>query len=228
MKYLLIFVIILFVGIFASLLSTKALYSCYKKANNEIANINLTSANLLAFFIQKLNLNIKIAKYSYGLDNSYSIKKKVIFLSNDVFDSRSVAGISIAMHELGHSIQHHTKTKLFKLYSFFSIIAKITSLLLLPLIIFFLVSLFLDTFYLKLALILFIVLYLINLTIRILIIPLEKNASNIAIGLLREYKIFDQDELKLAKKLLNRAFLTYVGGFFNVYIKFFKKILKSF
>ena len=35
-------------------------------------------------------------------------------------------------------------------------------------------------------------------------------------------------ELKIAKKLLNLALFTYIGGFFRNYIKIIKKIIKNF
>lgn len=228
MKIILIFLGILVLGIISSLVSTNLVTHYYKKANKEFASINLTSANLLVYFINKFNLKVKIMKYSYGLNNNYNTKRKIICLSNDIFDNKSVASLAISMHELGHAIQHKESNKLFRSYSFFHFVAKITSFLILPLIILLILFIFLDIFNLKIIIIIFSVIYVINLITRILIIPLEKNASKIALTLLKDYKIFDDEELEIAKKLLSFAWLTYVCGFFNVYIHWFKKIIKSF
>ncbi|MBE5745746.1 MAG: zinc metallopeptidase [Clostridiales bacterium] len=228
MIYAIIFLIILIIGIFLANISIKLLINYYNKYNSHKAHINITSAQLLSYFIKSFNMDILIAEYSTFLDNSYNIKRKIIFLSKDVINNTSVPALAISMHELGHAIQHKNKSKLFYLYYTFSILNKITSSLIIPLFVFLVVSLFLSQIYLNIALILIVCFYLVNLIIRIIIIPLERNASNIALDLLKQYKIFDSDELQIAKKLLNLAALTYVGGFFSNYIKMFKKIFKNF
>jgi len=228
MIFALIILGVILLGINIAFTSNKMLLNYFNKTNKINANINLTSFELMVFFITNLNLPVKVSEYSTGLNNSYNIKRKLIVLSEDVFNSSSVASLAISMHELGHAVQHHTKSKLFYFYYTLSILNKITSLLLLPLIIFLIVSLFLPQIYLHIALILVLVFYLVNLLIRLVIIPLEKNASFIALKLLNEYEIFNKKELKIAKKLLKLAYLTYVGGFFINFIKIFNKILRSF
>lgn len=228
MIYAIIFLTIILLGIIFSKLSTKLLIDYFNKHNNFFADINKTSCELLSFFIKELKLNVKLIEYSNFLDNSYNIKQKLILLSKDIINNKSVPALAISMHELGHALQHKNKNKLFNLNHFFMFLNKVTSFLLLPLILFLIVSLFLSSLYLNLALILVLCFYLINLIIRIIIIPLEKNASKIALNLLSEYKIFDEDEMKISKRLLNLALLTYVGGFFSNYTKLFKKIIKNF
>lgn len=228
MVYFLIALGVLFIGVSLSTISVKLLTNYYEKANKVEAECNLTAFELLVFFITKLNLGIKVGKFSSYLDNSYNINKKVILLSNDVFDNKSVGALSVSMHELGHAIQHKNNGFVFKFYCFLKILNKISSYLIVPILLFLVVSLFLEIKFLYLALIILFCFYLINLLTRIIIIPLEKNASKLAINLLKEYNIFNSNEISIAKKLLNLACFTYVGGFFNIYIKFFKKILKGF
>ena len=228
MIYFIIVISIVFFGICLNIISNKTVINYYEKARKVDSKINKSSHELIIFFIMSLNLNIKVGKFSTYLDNSYSIKQKIIFLSDTVFDSTSVGDITIAMHELGHAMQHKSKSKLFYLYLTLSILNKISSVLILPGIIFLIVSLFLETTFLKIAAIILLVFYVINLLSRITIIPLEKDASNRALKLLKDYQIFDKNELKLAKKLLNFACFTYVGGIFKGYKKIFNKILKGF
>lgn len=228
MVYALIVLGIIILGIIIAFASNKMLTAYFNKTNLILANCGLTSFELLVYFISNLNLNVKVSEYSTGLNNSYNIKRRLIVLSEDVFSSKSVASLSVSMHELGHAIQHHNKSKLFYLYYGLSILNKITSFLIFPLIIFLIVSLFLADFYLKMALILLLAFYVVNLLIRLIIIPLEKNASNIALNLIIEHNVFDKNELKIAKKLLRLAYTTYIGGFFINYIKAFTKFIKSF
>ena len=145
-----------------------------------------------------------------------------------MFNSKSVLSLTIAMHEMGHAIQHNKKSKLFKFYYFLTVFNKITSLFLFPTIVFLVVALFMPMFYLNIVIYILLGFYITNLLTRLIVIPLEKDASKIAYNLLKEYKIFDKGELKMAKKLLNLAYFTYIGGFFNYYRKTIKKILKGF
>ena len=87
MVYFLIALGVLVIGASLSTISVKLLTNYYEKANKVEAECNLTAFELLVFFITKLNLDIKVGKFSSFLDNSYNINKKVILLSNDVFDN---------------------------------------------------------------------------------------------------------------------------------------------
>ncbi|MGN1208513.1 MAG: zinc metallopeptidase [Christensenellales bacterium] len=228
MIYFAIIVSILVVGILLNILSNNLVINYYEKASKIDSKINKKSHELIVFFITIFNQNTKVCEFSTHLDNSYNINRKIIFLSEDVFNSSSVGAITIAMHEFGHAVQHQNKSSLFYLYYIFSVLNKISSILILPAIIFLVVSLFLETILLKISLIIIIILYLFNLISRIIIIPLEQDASNKALKLLKKYEIFDKNELKIAKKLLSLACFTYVGGFFKSYKKIFKKILRGF
>lgn len=211
-----------------NILSGKLVVNYFDKANQIENSMHIKSHELLLFFINFLNLNVNLTENGKYLDNSYSTNNNLISLSEDIFNNSSVGAIAVSMHELGHAIQHQSKSKLFKIYMSLSFINKITSLLMFPAIIFLIVSLFLETFYLKIALIILLCFYLINFFVRILIIPVEKDASKKALKLLQKHKILQENELKIAKRLLNLACFTYVGGFFKGYRKFFKKILRGF
>jgi len=228
MQIALIFISLIVLGIMLARISAKLLFNYFNKIDKIESDCNLTSFELLVYFIQTLNLNIKVAKFGHYLDNSYDIKNKIIVLSEEVFENRSVGALSVSMHELGHAVQHKNKSLLFYVNYALLILNKITSIILLPLIIFLIVSLFLPVTYFNIALTLLFVFYIINLLARIIIIPLEGNASKIAINLLKEYNIFNLKELKMAKKMLFYAKMTYVGGFFKVYSKIFRKILRGF
>ncbi len=228
MIYCLIIISIIIFGIFLNILSNKLIINYFDKANNEQSGLGLKSHEVVSYFIEKLKLNLKVQEYGNYLDNSYNINKKVIFLSKDVFNSSSVGAISVSTHELGHALQHKQKSALFYAFCVSIMLNKISSFFIFPCLIFLVVSLFLETIYLKIALIILACIYAINLISRLVVIPLEKNASNKAIKLLKEYSILSKSELKIAKKLLNLACFTYVGGFFKNYRKFFKNILRGF
>jgi len=226
--YFIIIISVIIFGILLNMLSNKLIVNYYNKTSKIDLAMNITSHELIIFFIRQLSLNIFVKKQGEGLENSYNIKTRTICLSNDVYNSSSLSAITISMHELGHALQHNTKSILFHLFVVFSVLNKITSTLLFPAILFLVVSLFLETIYLKIAIIIIFCFYIINLISRIIIIPLEKNASNKAIKLMKEYKILNASEQKIAQKLLNLACFTYIGGFFKNYRVILKKILRGF
>ena len=78
-KSLTIILAIIIIGVLISSLSNFLVIKYYNKQNKIDAEINITSFELLAFFIEKLNLNIKITMLGENLDNSYSFKRKIIF-----------------------------------------------------------------------------------------------------------------------------------------------------
>ena len=56
-------------------------------------------------------------------------------------------------------------------------------------------------------------LFLFGLTVQISTIKVEKEASTKALGLLEKYAYMDEYQIKLAKKVLASAALTYVASF---------------
>lgn len=221
--------IIVIIGIIIAKTSNSNLLNYYYSKSNEIAMINSNCFQILTILSFNLGLNIKIIKQGEKLDNFYSPKNKAIFLSNDVYDSKSVPAIAISMHELGHAIQHQKKSKLFALHKICNIINKCSSIIFFPLIILLIVS-FITLSETIILTILYILLafWLVNLTSRFVLIFLEKDASKTALELIKNYNILDEDEVIIAKKLLKKALLTYVGGIFYNIIKFFRNMKKIF
>ena len=230
MKFALVLIGIIIVGVIVFVVSNKLLIKYFRKLDTifPISAHGVTAFELIVFFIKQLNLNIKVAEYGNGLQNFYSTKKRVIVLSGDVFNNRSLGALTIAMHELGHALQHKDKSIKFYLYYYLSYVNKFLSALSIPLIIFVIINLFVETQFLTLSIILLIVAYVVNLLIRLIIIPVESSASKIAVKLLQDYEILDKKELKMAKKLLRYALLTYIGGFFKIYFAIFSNIMRGF
>lgn len=224
-----IILIIITIGIIIANTAYSSLLKYYNSKIGDIAIINSTSAQILTALSVSLGLNIRIFPKGENLDNYYSPKNKAIFLSNDVYNSKSVPAIAISMHELGHAIQHKKRSKLFTLHKTCSIINKISSIFFIPLIILLIISLI--TFPEAITLIIVYILlsfWLVNFISRFILIFLERDASKTAMKLMKEYNILDEDELPIAKKLLNKALLTYIGGIFHNIIKFFINLKKLF
>jgi len=157
------------------------------------------------------------------LSDHYDPRKRVIRLSDSVYNSTSLAAIGVAAHEVGHAIQHQNKYVPLMLRQ---LVIKSTSLinkLLMPLIIVGLIaSIFVtgatvlgmktETFFFVLV-ICFCAIYMISFVINLITLPTEYNASARAKRLLRQGNyLFDDEEYRAVSKVLGAAALTYLAA----------------
>ena len=145
-----------------------------------------------------------------SLTDHYDPKNKVLRLSESVFGSNSIAAVGVAAHETGHAIQHNQGYAPLSFRTAIYPVVNIGSKISMPLII---LGLFFSFFsgsilLLKIGIILFAAVVLFQLVT----LPVEFNASSRALKLLGEYNYLSDDELKLAKKVLSAAALTYVAA----------------
>ena len=186
----------------------KSAYSRYSRKPNhrglngyEIAHVLLRSAGLDF---------IRIERTSGRLSDNYDPGKKVLHLSQDVAESRSVASLGIVAHEVGHAMQDATGYAPLHLRSGLVPAVRLGSWLG-PIIFFagfFLSGLIGSTVIAWLGLFLFAG----TVVFALITLPVEFNASKRALQLLRTYQLADGQELQEAKQVLDAAALTYVAA----------------
>lgn len=140
------------------------------------------------------------------LTDHYDPKKKVIRLSDSVYNSTSVAAIGVAAHECGHVIQHYGSYFPIKVRNAIVPVVNIGAKLSWPLIL--LGILFGLTNLVDIG----IVLFSLVLVFQLVTLPVEFNASKRAIAVIEQTGILQGEEIKGAGKVLNAAALTYVAG----------------
>ena len=110
MSYLLYYytgIIMLPVFIFALVCQAKVKTN-FNRYSQVISRSGMTGADA-AWRLLQLNgiTDVKIKRISGTLTDYYDPNKKEICLSEDVFNSRSIAAIGVACHEAGHACQHN-------------------------------------------------------------------------------------------------------------------------
>jgi hypothetical protein len=203
----------------------------YRKYNTR-AYVNITAGQFVAGAFVHLNLpNYKIAVNEKPMSDAYVMSKKVVVLSAQNVNSKTISAIAVAAHEVGHVMQHSSGSKLFAVSYLFQHLNKLANLLLLPCLLVGGGLILFSTEYLSLGNYIFfsgIILYLISMLFKFILIPLEFDASKRALNLLKKERILDADELKGAKRVLRAAAYTYVGGiFYNLY-RFLRGVSRSF
>lgn len=198
--------IMLPVFIFALLcqLKVKSAFSKYSHITNKRG---MTGADA-AYKLLMLNgiTDVKIKRISGRLTDYYDPKAKEICLSDDVFNSRSVAAIGVACHEAGHACQHAQGYAPLKIRNAVIPVTQIGSFLGVPL------ALIGMILYSEPIIYAGIILYGAVAFFQLVTLPVEFNASRRALQTIEAHGFLDNEEYKGAKSVLKAATLTYVAA----------------
>ncbi len=181
--------------------------STFRKYLNERITSNATGASVARKILDAHGLTDVPVEVTPGrLTDHYDPRKRVLRLSQTVYQSSSIAAVGVAAHEAGHALQHShnyvplgIRNNLFPVASFGSTLA-------FPL---FFIGFFLGT---ELFMQLGIWFFIAALLFQVVTLPVEFNASSRALRLLTDGGFVTQRELPMAKAVLNAAALTYVAA----------------
>lgn len=189
----------------------------FEEINKKLSS-SFTVAHVFAAMIsrQYLDGRVKVGQKAGYLTDAYMSGRKAVFLSEKVFDNSSVAALAIAAHELGHALQDKDNPQTLRRRDRLGLIAKLLGYMMTPLFIGGIVLFFAVPSNLLYSIVCLggaIGIFFLALVVKGLTISIEKDASAKALIFLKEMNILDDDELKLAKTLLNAALLTYIADF---------------
>jgi Zn-dependent membrane protease YugP len=179
----------------------------FKKYSGQRTLNNITGAEAAQEVLRHAGVSdVKIERVKGNLSDYFDPRTNVIHLSENVYDTASVAAVGVAAHEAGHAIQYASAYAPIKLRSAIIPVTNIGSRLSVPLII---MGMFLGmTGLINIGIILFSAVVVFQL----ITLPVEFNASHRAITILGESGLLADDELSASKKVLSAAALTYVGA----------------
>lgn len=150
--------------------------------------------------------NVIILETEGELTDHYDPSKKVVKLSHDIYNGKTIAAVSVASHECGHAIQDKNGYAFLrfrnKIVPFVNFSSKIGYIAIIAGLALSLVKLLWVGIAFEVVILLF----------QLITLPVEFDASKRALKLIKEYKIVSDDEHSGAKKMLTSAALTYVAG----------------
>lgn len=153
------------------------------------------------------------------LTDHYDPSKKVVKLSHDIYHGESIASVSVASHECGHAIQDKNGYAFLRFRNaIVPIVNFSTKIGYLAIVLGIILSLA-KLMYVGIAFEVIILLF------QLVTLPVEFNASNRALKLIKEYGIVTEDEHSGAKKMLTSAALTYVAGVLSTLAEILRYIL---
>lgn len=219
--------IILLPGIIFAIYAQNKVSSSFKKYKNVTYSNTKPVHEKARFFLDSLGLfDVKITKTSGFLTDYYNPKTDTIALSDEVYNSTSIASLGIACHEIGHVLQHKKGFFPLKLRNIFVPIIKISSFLMWPLVILGLILEFTQYFYTgNVLIIIAICIFGLSVIFSTLTIPIEKDASKRAYKMLVETGELTQEEGEGVKEVLDSAALTYVASLVVSILSFIRFIL---
>lgn len=164
---------------------------------------------------------VQVDRIGGKLTDNYDPRTNIVHLSQEVYDSSSIAAIGVAAHECGHAVQHAEEYGPLKLRSAIIPITNIGSSLSIPL---FLIGLLFNfSILMNIGILLFGLVALFQL----ITLPVEFNASRRALSTIGERGLLTDDETRGAKKVLSAAALTYVAALASSLAQLLRLVLIS-
>ncbi|MEG1499930.1 MAG: zinc metallopeptidase, partial [Clostridia bacterium] len=167
---------------------------------------------------EKFGGNVKLAIIRGKLTDAYEKERKLVAISEHSLKRSSVASLCVVAHEFGHAMQDAENNKKFNRILKMKKAVNYLGIFVFPLIIIGIILCIFLPNYLILGIgiaCLGLAIFLTALLIKVAILPVEKDASKRGIMLLREFDVLNEEEIKIATKVLSAAYLTYVGDFFR-------------
>lgn len=164
---------------------------------------------------------VQVVPVSGHLTDHYDPRSRTVRLSQDVYNSNSLAALGVAAHECGHAVQDARGYVPLKLRGALVPVANFGSQLSWPL---FLLGLIFSYRPLLTA---GIVLFCGALLFQLVTLPVELNASGRALNALSENGLVYEDERKGCRKVLRAAAMTYVAAVITSLMQLLRLLILS-
>ena len=206
------YIILVMPFVIFSMIASAKVNSSFKKYSEVYSRRGLTAAEAARRVLNDNGVSgVAIERVQGHLTDHFDPKSNTIRLSENVYDSTSVASIGVACHEAGHAVQHAVGYIPVKVRTAIVPITNIGSKLSMPLIV---LGIFLSYFGEQYSIIAYIgvALFALCVVFQLVTLPTEFNASRRAIRAISDGGILYEDEVKGVKKVLSAAAMTYVAA----------------
>lgn len=203
--------IILLPGLIFAIIAEVMVSDSFKKYSLVASQLGQTASEVARTFLDNAGLHhIQIVKVSGHLTDHYHHKKQILALSEEVYDSTSIAALGVACHEVGHAIQYQKNYTPIKIRNILIPICNFGSKLMW--VILFMGMMFYYLYITPLYLYIGIGVFTLFVLFHLVTLPCELDASKRATLLLQHSGYLNTQEMLGAKKVLRAAALTYVAA----------------
>ncbi|MDD6848002.1 MAG: zinc metallopeptidase [Oscillospiraceae bacterium] len=193
-------------------------FNKYSKIRN---SRNMTGAQAAEYVLRANGVTgVQIMQVAGNLTDHFDPRSNVIRLSDNVYNSNSIAAVGVACHEAGHAVQHAQGYVPNKIRSAILPVANIGSKLSW---IFIVLGLASSMF--QVLLYVGIVFFAASVLFTLATLPVEFNASSRALACIRDNDLLSTDEYKGARRTLQAAAMTYVAAAATALLQLLRLIL---
>lgn len=184
--------------------------STFKKYKKYANSRGLSGVQMAKMLLQMNGItDVDVEPTNGTLSDHYDPKAKKVRLSQENYEGKSIAAVTVAAHEVGHAIQHHTGYVPVTIRAAIFPVANLGTTLAFPL--FFIGILFQSSMSITLMN-LGIILFAGAVLFHVVTLPVEFDASRRALKQLEENQLLLPEEMKPAKEVLYAAAMTYVAA----------------
>lgn len=194
-----------------------------KRAYNKYSRIrivgNMTGAEMARMIVR--GLDVSVTMYQGGqMSDHYDPRTNTIALSPEVYNGSTIAAIGIAAHEAGHALQYDAGYAPIKLRNGILPAAQFGSSMAMPLV---MIGIFFSS--LSFLIDIGIICFAAVLAFQIFTLPVEFNASQRAMKILKNNSYLTPSECKGARAMLRAAAMTYVAAVVTSLLQLLRLIL---
>lgn len=200
--------ILVLIGAVLSIIASARVNSTFNKYARVRSMSGMTGAQTAEAILRSKGINdVRVEHIRGNLTDHYDPSRKVVRLSDSVYNATSVAAIGVAAHECGHVMQHHEKYAPLNIRTALVPAANIGSRLGIPIVI---LGLILGSN----SVLINIGIWVFSLAVlfQIVTLPVEFDASRRALACIEQYGIVTSDERAKSAKVLRAAAYTYVAA----------------
>ena len=195
-----------------AMMASARVNSAFKKYSGQLSSRGISGAEAAR---RVLSINgvqgVAIERVSGSLTDHYDPRSNVIRLSQNVYDSTSVAAIGVACHEAGHAVQYAQNYAPIKMRAAIIPATNIGSKLAIPLVLIGLFFTYLGQQFIYIAYA-GIGCFALCALFQIITLPVEFNASRRALDSIATVGMLSEKEQNGARAVLRAAALTYVAA----------------
>ena len=200
-------IIIIIPALLLSMWAQHRVSSTFSEYSKVTARNNVTADGVARMLLTLYGMgNMPINHVSGNLTDHYNPQNKTLNLSVSVYNSRSIASIGVAAHEVGHAIQHNEAYTPLLFRNSIVPVVNIASTASMPLFMIGLIAGMMSLVNIG------IILFTGTLIFHLVTLPVEINASSRALTLLEQTHTLNSQELAGAKKVLTAAAWTYIAA----------------
>jgi Zn-dependent membrane protease YugP len=224
--------VLVLIGAVLCIAASAYMKSTYSKYTRVRSRSGMTGAEAAQKLLTRAGIRDVTVQHVNGeLTDHYDPRKKVLRLSDSVYDSHSVAAIGVAAHECGHAMQHNNGYLPLKLRSLLVPAANIGSKLGLPLVFLGMIigwGVRIPGSGVTITLVeIGIWIFAIAVLFQVITLPVEFNASQRALRALGDYGVMGTDEVADCRHVLTAAALTYVAAAASSLLQLLRLVLLS-